>query len=78
MRRSRYRIREEQSPAAVAVAVGKGIAGSRFPPSGRSLSWGNAIVARLARFGGGALLSLGGGERVTGAAAELRFSAMRG
>jgi hypothetical protein len=35
---------------------GKGIAGSR--PSGRSLS-GNAIVARVARFGAGALLSLG-------------------
>ncbi len=35
---------------------GKGIAGSR--PSGRSLS-GNAIGARVARFGAGALLSLG-------------------
>ena len=35
---------------------GKGIVGSR--PSGRSLS-GNAIVARVARFGTAALLSLG-------------------
>jgi hypothetical protein len=35
---------------------GKGIVGSR--PSGRSLS-GNAIVARMARFGEGALRSLG-------------------
>jgi hypothetical protein len=35
---------------------GKGIAGSR--PSGRSLS-GNAIVARVARLGAGAPLSLG-------------------
>jgi hypothetical protein len=39
---------------------GKGIAGSRRP--GRSL-FGNAIVARAAGFGAGALLSLGGSAR---------------
>ena len=48
--------RSSASVGAGAPFRGKGIAGSR--PSGRSLS-GNAIVARVARLGAGAPLSLG-------------------
>jgi hypothetical protein len=53
------RIGRQRRPAQTSAFVGKGVAGSR--PPGRSLS-GNAIVARVARLGAGAPLSLGEGE----------------
>ncbi len=61
--------------ARLSEPCGKGIAGSR--PSGRSLS-GNAIVARVARLGAGAPLSLGAStsNELLGAA-EIRTPAFR-
>jgi hypothetical protein len=55
--------RSSASVGADAPFRGKGIAGSR--PSGRSL-FGNAIVARVARLGAGAPLSLGESARRPG------------